>query len=479
MAKGLLGKVAEGISPQEGKRQAKQQRVRANENSTKALIDRYYQTRLLPKWRKGHADRVYRRLKFNVVPRFGDRDFASITRAEKYELLDSLIAAGKTGSAYNVKRDLSALENWALDRGIITSTNGQRMELDIPFPERKRVLTEEELRTLKAEFEAEPEPIRTGYLVLLLTLQRVESVSAMRRSMVKDNVWTQKPEDVIYKGKTEHELPLPPEVVEMLEALPNTGDFYFPGVAGHYQDWLLPAGQHLPQEQDHQKTGVTDWTWHDFRRTGTSWLQDAGIAPHYIDAVLGHTAKGETSSFKHYGRAKMLEIKAQTLQAWVNHVLYPEREQSSSKVVRFSRTAARLAAHQRGCWLTSRKCSARSSRPCSVRLHQVHSGRYGRASRTSALCHRPARPPACARRGPGCSRLPWWSAAWPSGSHSQQHQCLAACRAPIHVHQVVQARPAQRAERRARTGGAPTGTIGGPALRRHRALSLPRRGWRA
>jgi integrase len=339
LAKGLLGKVAEGISPQEGKRQAKQERVRISKNSTKALIDRYYHTCLLPNRRKSHAERVYRRLEFNVVPRFGDRDFASITRAEKYELLDELIAAGKTGSAYNVKRDLSALENWALDREIIKTTNGQRMKLRIPFPERKRVFhPDEEQPKILAELDAEREPIRTGYLVLVLTLQRIESVSAMRRSMVKDvvwkdedgvtyqgKIWTQQPEDGIYKGKFEHELPLPPEVVELLEALPNTGDFYFPGVAGLTETGYYQLASTHRRNRIAEKTGIKDWTWHDFRRTGTTWLQDAGVAPHKIDAVLGHTAKGETSAFKHYGRARMLQIKAQTLQVWVNHVLQPER----------------------------------------------------------------------------------------------------------------------------------------------------------
>jgi integrase len=269
---------------------------------------------------------------FNVAPRFGDRDFASITRAEKYELLDELIAAGKTGSAYNVKRDLSALENWALDRGIIESTNGQRMQLDIPFPERKRVFTEEELRKLAAEFELEPEPARTGYLVLMLTLQRIESVSAMRRSMVKDNVWTQKPEDMIYKGKVEHELPLPPEVVDLLEALPKTSDFYFSGATSSNKTGYYQLSSYYRRNRLAEKTGIKDWTWHDFRRTGTSWLQDAGFPPHYIDAVLGHIARGETGAFKHYGRAKMLQIKEQTLQAWVNHVLHSERSSGTTVV---------------------------------------------------------------------------------------------------------------------------------------------------
>jgi integrase len=325
IAKGLLGKVAEGISPQEEKRQAKQDRTRASDNTTAALIDRYYHTYLLPKWRRHYADSVHRRMKCHLLPRFGARKFASITRAEKYELLDSLIAEGKTGAVQNVRSDLSALESWALDRGIIASANGQRMKLNIPSSERKRVFVEQELRTLVAQFQAMPEPIRTGYLVLVLTLQRIESVSAMRRSMVKDNIWTQKPEDVIYKGKTEHELPLPREVMELLEMLPNTGDFYFPGVAGLTETGYAQLCGSSRKNKISQITGVKDWTWHDFRRTGTTWLQDAGFPPHYIDAVLGHTAKGETSAFKHYGRAKMLRIKEQTLQAWVNHVLHPER----------------------------------------------------------------------------------------------------------------------------------------------------------
>ena len=48
--------------------------------------------------------------------------------------------------------------------------------------------------------------------------------------------------------------------------------------------------------------------------------------------MLGHIPKGATSSFKHYGRAKMLKIKEQTLQAWVDHVLHPERSSATNLV---------------------------------------------------------------------------------------------------------------------------------------------------
>src|SRR5262249_25600895 len=65
--------------------------------------------------------------------------------------------------------------------------------------------------------------------------------------------------------------------------------------------------------------GVTDWTWHDLRRTCDTGLAKLRVPPHIREAVLNHVRTGTEA--RHYNRYDYLAEKREALEAWAQHVM--------------------------------------------------------------------------------------------------------------------------------------------------------------
>ena len=86
----------------------------------------------------------------HVYPEWCERNFADIRRRDVHELLDGIIAKGKTGTASDVRKHLSRLFNWAVDREIITDSplSGLKRK-DLQYKaDAGRALTDVELRAI-------------------------------------------------------------------------------------------------------------------------------------------------------------------------------------------------------------------------------------------------------------------------------------------------------------------------------------------
>ena len=70
--------------------------------------------RTVATWKK-----IERCIELHVLPELGNRPIREVRRAEIHELLDDLVAQGRVGTAREVRKHLSRLFNWALDREII------------------------------------------------------------------------------------------------------------------------------------------------------------------------------------------------------------------------------------------------------------------------------------------------------------------------------------------------------------------------
>jgi integrase len=66
-----------------------------------------------------------------------------------------------------------------------------------------------------------------------------------------------------------------------------------------------------------EASGVTGWRVHDLRRTLSTGLNELGVDPHIVEAILGHTVKGVAGV---YNRAKYENLKKTALDAWGAHV---------------------------------------------------------------------------------------------------------------------------------------------------------------
>jgi integrase len=63
----------------------------------------------------------------------------------------------------------------------------------------------------------------------------------------------------------------------------------------------------------HKASGTSGWSLHDLRRSASTRMQEIGIAPHIIDAVLNHKVQGVGG---HYMHSSMDKLKSDALKQW-------------------------------------------------------------------------------------------------------------------------------------------------------------------
>ncbi|MFL4973650.1 MAG: Arm DNA-binding domain-containing protein, partial [Microvirga sp.] len=91
-----------------------------------AVSDRFIALYAKPntkKWREAQA-----LLQRYVLPGWGEVAIHDIRRADAHELLDRLVADGRVAMAREVRKHLTKLFNWSVDRGIVTASPLAGME---------------------------------------------------------------------------------------------------------------------------------------------------------------------------------------------------------------------------------------------------------------------------------------------------------------------------------------------------------------
>ncbi|MGB5854910.1 MAG: site-specific integrase [Oceanisphaera sp.] len=81
------------------------------------------------------------------------------------------------------------------------------------------------------------------------------------------------------------------------------------------------AGRQIWKRLQHKEP----WTWHDLRRSLATHLNEAGVAPHVVELILGHTLPGVMAHYVHTSR--LPEQKA-ALELWQN-ILNDQEEQNN------------------------------------------------------------------------------------------------------------------------------------------------------
>jgi integrase len=189
-------------------------------------------------------------LKRHVLPRWGERPVADITRRDVHDLLDGLVDAGKKppaspvvdrggtkaprviGGPMAANHALAAIRRmfgWAVERDIIAKSPVDGVRPPAPAVARDHVLTEDQLSRLYAAAAGDG----GAYVrALVLSAQRRTEVATMRWSDLDldKQVWTLPPE--LTKNKREHVVPLSPALVGILTSLPKIGTFVFSSTGG-------------------------------------------------------------------------------------------------------------------------------------------------------------------------------------------------------------------------------------------------------
>jgi len=322
-ARALLVELQDGVDPRA--RKAEEARLAAAERaSTFGVVAEAFIARHVVSRRT--AREIEARIRRELIPRWGERPIASITRADVISLIDEIVDRGHPEAARQTLTYTRRLFRWAVPRYDLQYAPTDHLAgkdlVGVKKP-RQRVLSDSEIALIWRATEG-PEAAYFGPFFRLLLLLGVRRRELGRATWLEiDNLdagrWTIPPE----RTKTEDPLvvPLSPPAVNILRAflrekLPRGKDYVINGAQIHY----ARAKQRLDAHMTKLNGGraIPHWTLHDLRRTCRTGLSRLGIAPHIAELCIGHRQAG---LHRVYDLHKFDAEKRRAFDAWAAHVM--------------------------------------------------------------------------------------------------------------------------------------------------------------
>jgi integrase len=304
---------------------AKRAESRQRSTETFGRIAARYLERRKPAMKPRSYTEVERYLNKHAKPLHGLL-LGGIDRRRVAGLLSEIGDGSGVVAANRVRASLSALFAWAiregiLDANVVIGTNRS------DEAERDRVLSEAELREISAALLDDD----YGAIVrlLMLTGQRREELGGLRWSEIDFDRGVIVFPAARTKNKREHEIPMSNPVREILESRDHKEgrDLVFGKGKGPFAGWsnaketldarLLIARKAILCEK---AKVLADWRLHDIRRTVATRMNDLGVQPHVVEAVLNHISGSKAGVAGIYNRSSYVNEKKAALDLWGAHV---------------------------------------------------------------------------------------------------------------------------------------------------------------
>ena len=243
-----------------------------------------------------------RKLKVEVLPRWGMRMVAEIRRADVLRLIEEARERGGVCSNRTLAL-VRGLFQFAVDREELDANPALRIPRRHLYTEepRERVLSEDEIQALWSLFDRLQPAVAAAWRLVLLTAQRPGEVLSLRWcDLERDSRgwWWNLPAELT-KTNRAHRVPLSPQALAIIEALrpltESTGWVLASRADGKRLTWLSHSSARL-----REWSGLEHFTPHELRRTAATWLGRSGVRPDTIDQLLNH-ATGRIS--RTYNRA--------------------------------------------------------------------------------------------------------------------------------------------------------------------------------
>jgi integrase len=333
-ARDALGALMEGHDPAtraEAKRRAREEAEAVRKTSHFSTVAEDFIRRHVATKRSGNMVAGY--IRRELIPVWGERPIAEITRRDVVALIEAILDRGgekpiagtrrRSGGPYAARHTLSAarkLFNWAVGRDRLTASPCDRVkaaEIHGAPAARDRILTDDELRLVWGAAATTAYPYGPLIQLLILTGQRRDELAAAQWDEIDRDQATLTISASRMKAKAGHIVPLTTKAVEILEDEPRfaAGNFIFWGKTG-----AKPfSGFSKAKKRLDQAAGeIAPYTLHDLRRTVRTRLAELGVTPFIGELVIGHTQKGVHAI---YDLHRYTAEKRDALQRWEERLL--------------------------------------------------------------------------------------------------------------------------------------------------------------
>lgn len=308
-----MQEVERGIDPGTKKQEAKAARKAAP--TVADLLEEFWDMELQNKPSGKERNRLMVK---DVLPAWGERKVATITRRDAVLLVDTVWERAAI-TANRLQSVLVRMFNFAAERGILEYSPLAGMKKK-PEKARQRVLDNKEIKLLWTALDLENMTMdiyrvsKLALKMILLTGQRPGEVCGMTWAEIVGNTWTIPAGRM--KGRIAHSVPLSNMALEIIEqARIYSGDSPFVFASTHSDDGPMTSHALSKAILRHWlEIGFKEqFTPHDLRRTLRTRLAEIGIDDVVAERVMGHKLQGMLAV---YNRHSYDTEKRQALDKW-------------------------------------------------------------------------------------------------------------------------------------------------------------------
>jgi integrase len=247
---------------------------------------------------------------------------AEVTPADLERRLSEVRVKSGGVTSNRLHQVLTTACRWARKKGKLDINPMEAVDRPTTETTRERVLTDPEVACLWAALEPEEPVVAATVKALLLLGQRATAtIDGLRWAAVdlEGDIpkWTIAGQ--FQKGGRLHVVPLPPQMVSVIEALrPITGaERVLDGVVASNNRWWSPIRDRAIALAAERGVTMEHFTRHDLRRTCMTGMTRLGVTRFVAQRVIGHAEQGVGGTYDRYG---YLREKAAALKTWALHV---------------------------------------------------------------------------------------------------------------------------------------------------------------
>jgi integrase len=308
-ARAIIAKANGGDDPQGESRTSKASPTVAT------LVSEYMERYAKAQKRSWYSDQKI--LNANVLPAWGGRRVADVTRRDVIALLDAIYDRGAPIQANRALACIRKMWNWAMSRDMAQASPCAGIKPPAPENRRERVLTDGEIRAVWNACDKLKPPMAAHWRLRLLTAQRGgELLSARWEDVDLDGgLWTIPA--AVAKNKRAHRVPLSGPAVEILRGLKaavGASPWICPGLKGGHVHEISGASKRL-----RDLSGV-EFRPHDLRHTVATNLARLGTPRTELAKILNHVT-ADRSMTARYDHHEYDGAKRAALDAWAERLM--------------------------------------------------------------------------------------------------------------------------------------------------------------